>query len=102
MKIDWYEKNDSPYNMVENIIENWCSDNGYSDMMVLLKIDGQEEKVYLECNASEIWTWEYDWFEGGEIELLGFCPVSEVMIPEKYMLKDMEKVNEVEESHRQM
>lgn len=89
MKIDWYEKSDSPYNMVENIIENWCEDNRYySDMMVLLRIDGREEKVYLEFDASGMRAWEYDWFEGGEIELLGFCPVDEVIIPEKYMLND--------------
>lgn len=85
MKIDWKEKNDNPYYMVENIIENWCMDHGYSDMMVLLRIDGQEEKIYLEYDFGG-WTWEYDWFEGGVIELIGFCPVSEVIIPDKYIL----------------
>lgn len=86
MKIDWYEKSDSPYNMVERIVDNWCEDNGYSDMIVLLRIDGQEEKVYLEYDASGILNWEYDWFEGGEVELLGICPVDKVIIPDEYMI----------------
>ena len=91
MKIDWYEKSDSPYNMVENIVDKWCESNGYSDMVVLLRIDGKEEKVYLEYDASGILAWEYDWFEGGEIELLGFCPVDKVIIPEEYMLKSRDR-----------
>ena len=89
MKIDWKEKNDNPYHMAENVIEKWCEyNNYYCDMMVLLKIDGLEEKVYLEYDFIGGWAWEWDWFEGGEIELLGFCPVDEVIIPEKYMIKD--------------
>ncbi len=88
MKIDWKGMNDNPYLMVENIIDNWCEDNGYSDMMVLLKIDGVEEKSVLEYDCLGGWEWGYDWFEGGDIELLGFCPVDKVIIPEEYMLRD--------------
>ena len=89
MKIDWKGKNDSAYDIVGNILEKWCEyNNYYCDMMVLLGIDGVEEKVIAECNIPGGWTWGWDWFEGGEIELLGLCPVDEVIIPEKYMLKD--------------
>lgn len=75
--------------MVSDIIEKWCEyNNYYCDMMVLLKIDGVEWRAIAECDIPGGWTWDWDWFEGGEIELLGFCPVEEVIIPEKYMLKD--------------
>ena len=88
MKIDWKERLENPYLLVENIIDKWCEyNNYYSDMIVLLKIDGIEEKCVLECDSFGGWEWDYDWFEGGEIELLGFCPVDKVIIPDEYMIK---------------
>ena len=89
MRIDWKEKDDNAYHVVEDVLDKWCEyNNYYCDMMVLLKIDGVEWRAIAECDISGGWTWDWDWFEGGEIELLGFCPVEEVIIPEKYMLKD--------------
>ena len=89
MKIDWKNSSKSPYDMVIDIIESWCTEKGYySDMVVSLKLDGIIYNAYLELNTDiSGWTWEWDWFEGEEVELLGFCPVNEVIIPEKYMLR---------------
>lgn len=81
---------DRPYDNVAEIISRWSEDNGYSDMVVLLKIDGDIETVYLGLNSCLDYEWEYDWYEGGEVELLGFCPVSEVIIPDKYLLSEQE------------
>lgn len=81
---------DRPYDNVAEIISRWSEDNGYSDMVVLLKIDGDIETVYLGLNSYLDYEWEYDWYEGGEVELLGFCPVSEVIIPDKYLLNEQE------------
>ena len=76
---DW----ENEYDAVINVIDDWCSHNHYTSFVVRLKNNGVEENVYLDC-CDAVLGFDYDWYEGGEVELLGFMPIEDVEIPEKY------------------
>lgn len=91
MKIDVENKN--AYEEVTKVIESWCEDRGYySDFIVWIKTSlGGETKDYLswegfsEGTYPGKFTFDHDWYEGGEVDLLGFCPLDEVEVPEVFL-----------------
>lgn len=80
---------DNPYNEVIDIIKA-SSGFYYTDYIVRVRIAGDEENVYLDCDGSGGFEWNYDWADvpSEDIELLGFCPFNKAMIPQEFMLKD--------------
>ena len=83
MKLDL--KDNNPYQSVVNEIAKWCeANNSYlSEFIVWLRTREGEIHFLLEFlgldNSSQP-----SWYEGGDVELLGFCPIDEVVIPEEY------------------
>ena len=86
MKIDISTK--SPYTAVIDAIRELTKINGYESMnerIVRIKtsILGESNELLLIDNYDYIW--ENDWYEGGDVELLGFIDVDDVKMP---LLKD--------------
>jgi len=77
-------KTDNPYNEVLDIIKA-SSGFYYTDYIVRLRIAGDEENVYLDCDGSDGFEWNYDWADvpSEDIELLGFCPFNKAMLPQE-------------------
>jgi len=78
------------YTSVADVIRQWCEKNNrYEDFIVRIRttVLGEETTLLLFNSFEEgedLFEWEDDWYEGGEVELLGFMPLEEVEIPEKY------------------
>ena len=79
-------KTDNPYNEVLDIIKA-SSGFYYTDYIVRLRIAGDEENVYLDCDGLGGFEWNYDWADvpSEDIELLGFCPFDKAIIPQEFM-----------------
>lgn len=84
MKID-VEKYGDPYTAVcETIREMTRDTDGYEDMTdrivrVKTSVLG-EDNVYLNVD-SDGYYWSTDWYEGGDVELLGFIDLDDVAVP---------------------
>ena len=80
-------RTDNPYNEVLDIIRN-SSGFYYTDYIVRVRIAGDEENVYLDCDGSGDFEWNYDWADvpSEDIELLGFCPFNKATIPQEFIL----------------
>lgn len=86
MKITWSEKS-TPYEATGKMVEKLAP---YVDNYIVhlkTSILGESNELYvLETSYPEFnWIWDSDWYEGGEVELLGIIPVSDVKVPD---LKD--------------
>lgn len=82
-------KTNNPYSEVIDII--MASEGFYwTDYIVLLRIAGDLDNVFLECDCINGFSWQTDWADVpvSEIELLGFCPLDKVIIPSEYLVKD--------------
>ena len=82
MKIDTTNKD--PYQAVVDVIRELTKEDGieyYTDRIVRIRttISG-ESNEYLGVNDSGYY-WEGDWYEGGEVELLGFIDVEDIKVP---------------------
>ena len=82
MKIDISTLN--PYQAMINTIRVLTKENGYecmSDRIVRIRTTVLgESNEYLGINNGEYY-WENDWYEGGEVELLGFINVDDITVP---------------------
>lgn len=82
MKIDTRNKN--PYTAVIDVIRELTKENGYECMferIVRIKTTtlGESNELLLVDNGDYVW--ETDWYEGGEVELIGFIDVDDVHVP---------------------
>ena len=74
----------NPYEKIGNIVDAWAKENGYSDMIVTVAVNGEIKTEYMtphfNCYGfidSFRWEWEYDWWEGqDDVFLLGFRPLT--------------------------
>lgn len=92
MKIDIRDK--SPYKAVIDAIRELSRINGYehmADRIVRIKTTFRGESNQLLLTDDDYYyIWENDWYDGGEVELLGYVDINEVDVP---LLKE-EKLNE--------
>jgi len=82
MKIDISKKN--PYEAVIDVIRELTMENGCECMferVVRIKttILGESNELLLLDDLD--YYWENDWYEGGEVELLGFIDVDDIDVP---------------------
>ena len=82
MPIDISVKN--PYEAVIDAIRELSKKDGcecMSDRIVRVKTTNLgESNEYLGCNDSGYY-WENDWYEGGDVELLGYIDVQDIDVP---------------------
>ena len=80
---------DSPYTIAASVVEEWCKYHYYSDMLVTLRLQDDDdtepwettEILELDLYAADggLFTWLSDWWEGQKyVEVLGFLPVDEL------------------------
>lgn len=87
-------KTKEPYSEVIDIIENWINTNeksdGYDDFICWIRLDGKYEtnEVLIFDGNEFCFAFLKDWWEGEEVELLGFMPLSAVPFPEKYCVRE--------------
>lgn len=83
MKITWNEKS-SPYEATGKMVEKLAPYT--DDYIVHLKTSvlGETNALYVmaDTRPSFKWVWDSDWYEGGEVELLGIIPVHDVKVPD--------------------
>lgn len=85
MKVDISKK--SPYEAVIDLIREMTKENGYeyiSDRIVRIRTTtlGESNELLIFDGEDEDYYWQNDWYEGGEVELLGFIDVDNVKVPE--------------------
>lgn len=82
MKIDISKKD--PYTAVVDVIRELAKKNGCEcmcDRIVRIRTTVLgESNEYLGIDNNDYY-WENDWYEGGEVELLGFIDVDDVDVP---------------------
>ena len=76
-------KND-PYTAVVDVIRELTKENGYERMFSrIVKIKttvlGESNELLLVDDFDYVW--ENDWYEGGEVELLGWIDIDDVAVP---------------------
>ena len=74
----------NPYTAVVDVIRELTKKNGYecmSERIVRIKttVLGESNELLLIDNFDYIW--ENDWYEGGEVELLGWIDIDDVEVP---------------------
>lgn len=82
MIIDTSKKD--PYKAVIDVIRELTKENGYecmSERIVRLKttVLGENNELLLIDDGD--YYWENDWYEGGQVELIGFIDVDDVEVP---------------------
>lgn len=82
MIIDTSKKD--PYKAVIDVIRELTKENGYECMferIVRLKttVLGESNELLLIDDGD--YYWENDWYEGGQVELIGFIDVDDVEVP---------------------
>ena len=74
----------SPYDAVIEVIRELTKENGYEcivDRIARIKTTVLgESNEYLGVVNNDYY-WENDWYEGGEVELLGFIDVDKIAVP---------------------
>ena len=72
---------DNPYQAIVDIITDWCRGHGFDDFLVKISIDGEETtELLLYDGCLDEFQWETDWYEGQDVCLLGFRPLSEFQV----------------------
>ena len=74
----------NPYTAVVDVIRELTKKNGYecmSERIVRIKttVLGESNELLLIDDFDYIW--ENDWYEGGEVELLGWIDIDDVDVP---------------------
>jgi hypothetical protein len=82
MVIDTSKKD--PYTAVVDVIRELTKENGYERMfnrIVRIKttVLGESNELLLVDDFDYVW--ENDWYEGGEVELLGWIDIDDVEVP---------------------
>lgn len=87
MKIDLSDKRYSPYIHLSSALFNWCETNKiYDDLIVDIETTNLGlERIIAIYDGNVGFDFETDWYEGGELELLGITPVYEIGEP-KYKM----------------
>lgn len=82
MKIDIRNKN--PYDAVIDVIRELTKEDGHECMFErLVRIRTTvlgESNEYLGVNDTDYY-WNNDWYEGGDVEMLGFVDIEDIDIP---------------------
>ena len=78
------DKKDDPYKAVIDVIREMTKENGYECMferIVRIKttVLGESNELLLIDNGD--YYWANDWYEGGQVELLGFIDIDDVRVP---------------------
>lgn len=78
---------DNPYEKIGSVVEQWCKDHVYAQMLVTIFIGydwepPHEETHLLDFDAEEgNLVWDSDWWEGQQhVELVGFTPLYKVRL----------------------
>lgn len=82
MVIDTSKKD--PYTAVVDVIRELTKENGYERMayrIVRIKTTVLGESNELLLVEDFDYVWENDWYEGGEVELLGWIDIDDVAVP---------------------
>lgn len=83
LKIDISKKN--PYDAVADYVVERGLSNGCADAYVVcIKTSVLGESVELLYNDGPdwtipVWTWQNDWYEGGDVELIGFIAIDNII-----------------------
>ena len=82
MKIDISKKD--PYSAVIDVIRDMTMENGYEcvfERLVRIKttVLGESNELLLIDHGD--YFWPNDWYEGGEVELLGFVDLDDIEVP---------------------
>lgn len=82
MKITWDRENSDPYTAVGNYIgEHFGWYNSYIARIKTSTLGESNEYVTPIDYLSGGFEWENDWWEGGEVELLGVISVEDIEVP---------------------
>lgn len=74
-------KDNDPYNSVaEKVVR--LSGNGMDAFVVRLRTSELGECVTIMVPVDMWYKFDYDWYEGGDVELLGFIRVQDIKLPE--------------------
>ena len=78
------DKKNDPYKAVIDVIREMTKENGCEcmfDRIVRIKTTtlGESNELLLIDNGD--YYWENDWYEGGQVELLGFIDIDDVRVP---------------------
>ena len=81
MKIDISDKRFSPYDHLSAKLYDWASDN--LDCFDTLIVDIRtsvlgDDRIIAEFDVDCGYNFNTDWYEGGELELLGITPLHEI------------------------
>lgn len=91
MKIDITKYKGDPYVAVCETIREMTRDKyGYEDMpdrLVRIKTSVLGEDNVLLTSDSDNCYWDTDWYEGGDVELLGFINIDDIPVPTLEQLK---------------
>lgn len=78
---------DNPYDKIGSVVEQWCKDHVYAQMLVTISIGYEwkpphEETHLLDFDAEKgELVWDSDWWEGQQhVELVGFTPLYKVRL----------------------
>lgn len=81
MKIDISDKRNSPYTHLSSALIAWASEHEcYDDLIVDIRTGVLgEARIIAELDSYAMgYDFTTDWYEGGEVELLGITPVEEI------------------------
>lgn len=75
------DQNESPYESLSIILTEWASKNDvYEALIVDIKTTVLGEDRIIAIPNGFDYDFDSDWYEGGNIELLGIIPISEINI----------------------
>lgn len=80
MNIDIRDKRFSPYIHLSEALYQWASKNGvHEDLIADIRTSnlGDDRIIAIE-DGLHGYDYNTDWYEGGDVELLGITPVSEI------------------------
>ena len=76
-------KFNNPYDIVAEILEKWCYEHYFTNLIVRLKLDGEEINVIVTWDIDLTCVFDYDWWEGQKnVEVIGVMTVDDVEIQE--------------------
>lgn len=78
MQIDISNKN--PYDAVADvIIDNQNPSSAYIARIKTTVLGESNELLVRVASFPDVWEWDSDWYEGGEVELLGYIAIDNIV-----------------------
>ena len=78
---------DNPYNKIGSVVEQWCKEHVYAQMLVTISLGYGWELPHKETHLLDFdaetgeLVWDSDWWEGQRyVELVGFTPLYKVRL----------------------